>query len=469
MKITTFGAAGEVTGSCYLVETGQARVLVDFGMHQGGRAEWQRNLTMPPIEPTRLDAVVVTHAHIDHVGRLPMLWRSGYRGPIYATQATCELTALMLRDSAHIQEADARRANERRQRIGMAPIEPLYTINDVEPLLNLLKPVSYDQPKEVARGTVCRWVEAGHILGSASIEMRVAAMGPRPARTVVFSGDLGPSGMPLLRDPTHLHNADLVFLESTYGDRDHRSREATVAEFETIVKAVVWDRQRLLIPAFAVGRSQTLVYHLAALVRAGRSPRFPVFVDSPMASEAFDLYRRSSSLFDEEARAIMSAGDSPLDMTGLSLVRTSEESKRLNSLDGACVIIAASGMCTGGRILHHLRHGLWRRGVHIMIAGYQAAGSLGRQLVDGASMVKIMGDQIAVRAKVHTLGGFSAHAGQTELLAWAASFKGGSPDGGWPRFALTHGEDMPRTALSDKLIELGVQTTLPQMGSTIEV
>ncbi len=476
MRIHTFGAAGEVTGSCTLVETGQARVLIDMGMHQGGCAQWQQNLELPPIELARLDAVVITHAHIDHVGRLPMLVRAGYKGPIYATPATCELAGIMLRDAGMIQEIDAARASARRERAGLGPVQPLYTRADVDPALALFKPVPYDQAREVARGVSARFTEAGHILGSASIHLHIGAMGPRPERNLVFSGDLGPKHMPLLREPEPPRfangaggggsgGADLVLLESTYGDRNHRPLEGTLDEFRAIVHDAVWARQRVLIPAFAVGRTQQMVYHLGSLVRSGSLPRFPVVVDSPMAVEAFALYKRYSALFDEDAAAIFDEGHHPLVIPDLDLVRDSERSRFYNTREGAAVIIAASGMCTGGRILHHLRHHLWKRDTRVVIAGYQAHGSLGRQLVDGANAVRIMGDTIAVRARIHTLGGFSAHAGRDELLAWADTFR--KPDGTWPRFVLNHGEPAPRAALALALRERGATVHEPRWGEAI--
>ncbi|MGD9689822.1 MAG: MBL fold metallo-hydrolase [Phycisphaerales bacterium] len=476
MRIQVFGAAGEVTGSCTLIETGQSRVLIDYGMHQGGRDDWQRNFEALPIECERLDAVILTHAHIDHIGRVPLLTRCGYRGPIYATSATCELAVIMLRDAGNLQVADAARASSRRERMGLPPVAPLYTPEDVEPVLGLLKPVEYDRTIDVARGVRARWVEAGHILGSASVELTVAAMGPRPKRTIVFSGDVGPKGMALLRDPAPPSKADLVFLESTYGDRDHRSREATIEELQEIVKNGVWARQKVLIPAFAVGRSQALVYHLGSLERTGRVPKFPICVDSPMAVSAFEVYARHARLYDRAAAELFEAGHEPLAPDGLRLISRAEESKALNTLRGGLVVIAASGMCTGGRILHHLRHNLWKRETSVVIVGYQAHGSLGRRLVDGADTVRIFGDTVAVRARVHTLGGLSAHAGQTELLEWAEHFRGGglnesasrAGNEGWPRFVLNHGEPAPRAALAARLRERGVARVLePMRGDVI--
>lgn len=466
MKLHFHGAAGEVTGSCTLVDTAAARVLVDFGMHQGSDLADRRNRRLPaPLASggaKRLNAVVLTHAHIDHIGRLPLLPREGYRGPIWCTRPTAALAAILLRDSAKIQEEDAAKLLRRRRRAGRDHVTPLYTSAEVEQVLPLLRTVEYDAATEVADGVRVRMVDAGHILGAASVELTIDAP---VKRTIVFSGDLGPRGMPLMRDPTTLLDADLVVLESTYGDRDHRSFDRTLAEFESIIKDAVWDREKVLIPSFAVGRAQQLVYQLGILSRGNRVPVFPVFLDSPMAIEALDLHRRYLDFLDADTRKAAAAGQQPLYPENLTLTPTPDDSRRLNDLEGAAVIIAGSGMCTGGRILHHLRHNVWRKGVHVMIVGYQPSGSRGRQLVDKAPAIRIWGDPIAVRAEIHTLGGFSAHAGQSGLLEWTSHFKGANP-----RFLLNHGEDKPRAALASALAQrFGFNVQAPGLGETIEL
>lgn len=467
MKITFYGAAGEVTGSASLLETDRARVLVDFGLHQGGLSERTRNEQFPPLEPSRLNSVIVTHGHIDHIGRLPMLPSRGFRGPIFATAPTCELTEIMLEDSAELQESEARRATQKRARMGRGPVVPLYRREDAARVVPMLKPVAYGQVVEVAPGVTARWTDAGHILGSASIEVR-ARDADGPERTIVWSGDIGHAPAPMLRDPTQPGPAaDLVIMESTYGDRDHRSMDATIEEFERIVHDAVWNKRKLLVPAFAVGRTQLILYHLGRMVRTGKLPRFPIYVDSPMAAAAVKLYGKYHREFDEEARALMADGVGVLDMPGLRFVASSDESRALNDRSGPMVIIAGSGMCTGGRILHHLRHGLWRRDVSVLIVGFQSAGSLGRQLVEKAQRVRIYRETIAVRATVHTIGGLSAHAGRTELLAWAASACGGPAK---PRIVLTHGEDRPRAALAQDLHERhGLDCVRPMWGQSISL
>ncbi|MEK6703740.1 MAG: MBL fold metallo-hydrolase [Planctomycetota bacterium] len=468
MQLSFFGAAGEVTGSCYLLETDRARIVVDFGMHQGGRDEWRRNLTFPPLRPESLNAVLVTHAHIDHIGRLPLLPKHGYTGPIYATEATRDFIPIMLNDSGRLQESDAARTNFRFAREGRPPIEPLYTEADAQLVPPLVKSVKQGNSVEVAPGIRARWFDAGHMLGSASIEVTVQEKGV--TKVIVFSGDIGHKGTAILRDPEPPPAADIVILESTYGDRDHRPMPQTIEEFTGIIMKAVWDKERVLVPAFAVGRCQQLVYHLAELRRSNRVPAFPVFVDSPMAALAFEVYRKHVELYDAEAVALLDSGGTPLSMPDLKVISAAEDSKKLNSNFGCNIIVAPSGMCTGGRILHHLRHNVWRKGVHILIVGYQSHGSIGRQLVEGAETIRIMGDTVVVRAQVHTLNGFSGHAGQTELLSWATAVKGASPAKTPPKFILTHGEDMPRETLANKLTGIfGATPNRPKWGDSIDL
>lgn len=463
MRVQIFGAAGEVTGSCYLIETDRARVLVEFGLHQGGQDAEKLNRRMPPIRARELDAVVLTHAHLDHSGRLPQLVREGYAGAIHATHATCDLCDILLRDAAHLQEIDAERANRRRMRRGGRLEQPLYTSADVERTLPLFKGVAYGEWREVAPGVTCRWHDAGHILGSASVEMRCVDKGA--TRTIVFSGDIGPRGAPLLRNPSTFERADLVFLESTYGDRDHRPIEDTLDEFVSIVHDARTPQGKVLIPAFAVGRTQQLLYYIGALRRDGRIPDPVVYMDSPMAISTTELYCRHRDLFDAEALALLEREDSCLRFPGLRVARSPEESMRINALGDGVIVLSASGMCTGGRILHHLKHNLWKDETHVVIAGFQARGTLGRRLVDGQQSVSIMGEKIRVRAKIHTLGGFSAHAGQSELVQWLAPMR----DSG-PRVCLTHGEEGPRRALAERVrAEHRLDADLPGYGEVIDL
>ncbi|MEX2219073.1 MAG: MBL fold metallo-hydrolase [Phycisphaerales bacterium] len=458
MRLTFYGAAGEVTGSCYLLETDRARVLIDFGLHQGEQEA--RNRRPPPLNAPALDAVILTHAHLDHSGLMPLLGPAGYAGRVHATPATIDLTRVLLYDSAKLQEADAERAT-RRGSADLPPIEPLYGLAEVDALLAMLSPLPYWEEREVAPGVAAKLVDAGHILGSASVELTVTEKGRR--LKVVFSGDLGPRGAPLVRDPTELHETDVLILESTYGDRDHRSRAATIEELEGIAAGALGNRSKVLVPAFAIGRTQDLIYELGKLHRAGRF-RSQVFVDSPMATEATALYARHHTLLDGETRSIINGGESPLRFPGLEFVKTAQESKRLNGIDGGAVVIAGSGMCTGGRIVHHLKHGLPKPETEVVIVGFQAEGTNGRRLVNGQKVINLMGEPVPVKARIHTLGGLSAHAGQSGLVAWAQNF---NPR---PRVFLTHGENKARAALAEKLKSLlGVDAAMPGYGEAVEL
>lgn len=464
MKVTLHGASGgEVTGSAYLIQTKSANVLLDFGMFQGaGNVE---NLNHLPDEEVvrKLDAVVLTHAHLDHCGRLPLLTRAGYAGPVYATPATIELTDLVLRDSAHVQQADADRENRRRARKGKPPVEPLYTQEDAEKVRPLCRELPYDQPVPVASGVTVRAVEAGHILGSASIEVALEEDGKK--RVVVFSGDLGPRGAPLHRDPVPFGHADVVFMESTYGDRNHRSLAETAVEARGVFGKAVAARGKLLMPVFAIGRTQLILYLLAGAFQRGTLPRFPIYIDSPMAIEATNIYARHTELFDDEALAMYQSGELRGNLDTVTYCRTADESRALNDLGGPMLIMAGAGMCNGGRILHHLRHNLANPATGVIFVGYQGQGSLGRLIIDRVKTVTIFGERIPVKASVHTLGGLSAHAGQDDLLNWFASVAPSKP-----RLILTHGEDKARKPLARLIRDRhGIAAELPKSGQTIEI
>ena len=464
MKITPLGAAGgEVTGSCYHVETDQSRILVDCGLFQGGRKTEALNRSPLGDEARHLDAVLLTHAHLDHVGRLPLLIRSGYRGPILATQATIELAGLVLHDAAKIQAQDAERRNRHLQRAGDPPQAPLYTQEDVEAALRLFQPIPYGKRFPVADGIEAIYLEAGHMLGSASIQLWVTENGK--TKVVVFSGDLGPRGVPILKDSESFSEADLVFLESTYGDRDHRSRESTVAEFTGIVQAAVREKGKILVPTFAIGRAQGLIHMLACLMEEKSIPSFPVYLDSPMAIEASRIYIQHPELYDDDLLEYLRGRPFSTDFTNVIMTASAEESKRINEQPGPLLVLAGSGMCNAGRILHHLRNNLWQPGSHVLIVGYQGHGTLGRQLVDGEKVVSIFGEKIAVRAQIHTLGGFSAHAGQSDLLKWFEPMAAKRP-----RVALVHGEDPQRRALAQRLSERHeIHAHLPLMGEPLAI
>lgn len=473
MRITLFGAAGEVTGSCYLVETDRARVLVDFGLFQGNHNAAEKNEARPAIDAPALHAVVLSHAHIDHVGRMPLLPKMGYRGRIFATAATCELAKLLLEDTAELQENDAARTNRKNAERGIhSEVKPLYTVKDIPPVLSMLESVGYDKAKEIAPGVTVRFTDAGHILGSASIELTCVDSGGMK-KVAVFSADIGQHGSALLKDPqpptTEGVTPDVVILESTYGDRDHRGVNETVDEFAEILKAAIWDKEKVLIPSFAVGRSQTLIYHIGEMIRGGRVPGFQTYLDSPLAVDATKLYEKYFCLMDAETRGLLRDGINPLVSPRVVPTPTADASRQLNDMRGGMVVIAGSGMCNGGRILHHFAHNLYKRDVRVIIAGFQPQGGLGRRLVEKAESVRIFGDEVPVRAQVHTLGGFSAHTGQSGLVEWAGYFR---PRVGkaLPKLVLTHGEDMQRGKLRDKLLDAyGWTAACPGFGDRIEV
>jgi metallo-beta-lactamase family protein len=463
MKITPIGAAGgEVTGSCYSVQTESARILVDCGLFQGGKQS--EALNKPPLSPNRqCDAVLLTHGHLDHTGRLPLLAKMGYTGPVFGTPATLDMTGLILRDSARLQVADNDRKNRKLMRAGKPLQGPLYTPENAEEIIARLRPVPYQRPFDAAPGIRAVWAESGHMLGSASIQLLVEEDGK--TKRVVFSGDLGPRSALMLREYEPFKEADLVFLESTYGGRDHRSFAETVAEFERIVIEAVQSGGKILVPTFAVGRAQLIMLLLAQMFRAEKVKPFPIFLDSPMAIEATNIYAKHKDIFDEEMTKFIS--DRPLraDLKSLKLTPTANESRAINDVTGACLVMAGAGMCNAGRIVHHLKANLWKPSTHVLIVGYQGQGSLGRLLVDGRKEVKIFGETVAVKAKIHTLGGFSAHAGQTDLLHWFSVIAPSKP-----RVILTHGEDDQRAALA-KMIQtkFRLPSKSPAMGEVIEL
>jgi metallo-beta-lactamase family protein len=464
MKITVHGAGGgEVTGSAYLLETQSAKVLVDCGLFQGASKAENHNRLPKKGAFNKLDAVILTHAHLDHTGRLPLLTRAGYTGPIYATPATIDVAQLILKDSAHLQKADVERENRRRARQGKEAIKPLYEKPDVEQLQPLYQPLKYDEPTQIAPGIVVRAVEAGHMLGSTSIEMTVEEGGQK--KVIVFSGDLGPRGAPLHRDPVPFKHADFVFMESTYGDRDHASLEKTAIETREIVRRAVEANGKILVPTFAVGRTQLLLYLLAGAFHRRMLAPFPIYIDSPMAIEATELYRKHTELFDDEALAMHRSGELRENLESVHFCPTANDSRALNDVTGPCLIMAGAGMCTGGRILHHFRYNLARPNTTVVIVGYQGHGSLGRMLVDKKKTVRIFGETIPVRASVHTFGGLSGHAGQSDLMRWLGTLAPSKP-----RVFLTHGEARGRDPLSQIISDrYNLPVHKPGMLETIDI
>jgi metallo-beta-lactamase family protein len=464
MNITLHGAAGgEVTGSAYYVQTESANVLVDCGMFQGSNRIENFNRLPSQLGVDTLNAVILTHAHLDHTGRLPILAKMGYRGPVYGTPATLKVTDIILRDSAHLHMADVERENRKRTKRGQPLLPFLYEKEDVDRLRPLFTDFPYDTPTEIAPGLSFRAVEAGHMLGSASLEMSVLERGKKTV--VIFSGDLGPRGAPLHKDPTPFKTADLVFLESTYGDRHHRSLYESAEQTRQLIREAVEAKAKILVPAFAVGRTQLLLYLLAGAFQRRELPPFPVYIDSPMAIEATRLYAKHTELFDEEALAMHRSGELRANLESVKFSQTAEDSKALNDTPGPMMIIAGAGMCNGGRILHHLRHNLSIPGTLVLIVGFQSHGSLGRMLVDGKTSVKMFGEEVPVNAKVHTIGGLSGHADQADLLHWFDTLAPCRP-----RVILTHGEDRARQAFAKLLREkYQLRAERPALGDSIEV
>lgn len=470
MKIRFFGAAGEVTGSCTLVDTGEVRFLVDCGMFQGGRearAKNQRALDFG-FDVRQLDFVLLTHAHIDHSGLLPRLAVLGFRGPIYATSATVDLLGVLLPDSAHIQEKESewQLRHQRRRGGGERSVQaPLYTVAQAQTCLGLLQPTTYGQRIEPAPGIGVTFHDAGHILGSAWLEVRVETAGR--ARRLVFSGDIGMRDRPVLNDPEKgVDGADLLLIESTYGDRLHRPMPETEDEIVAAIGRTWACHGNLVIPSFAVGRTQEIIYILADLVRRERIAPVKIYVDSPMANEATRITLAHPALLDSETHALLEWVEAHPHKVKLEFVADVEASRALNDIRSGAIILSASGMCDAGRIKYHLRENLPRSECSVLIAGFQAAGTLGRRLVDGARMARIFGEPVPVRARIYTVGGLSAHADQAGLLDWLGGFRSA------PRHTcVVHGEASASAAFAEAIhAQLGWDhVMLPQQGDSLEL
>lgn len=457
MRVRFHGAAGEVTGSMHEVEAAGHRVVLDCGMVQGSPEAEARNLDGFPFEPSTVDALVLSHAHIDHIGRVPLMVKRGFEGPIYAQRATADLMPVMLNDAAGIAEGEARRANKHRRK-GEPEAVPLYTKDDVRIALRNVRPIPYDLRTEILPGVQMQYREAGHILGSAVVELWA------DGRKLVFSGDIGPKGTPILRDPAVVDEADLVLMESTYGDRLHRDRIETIKELGGILDDAWREGGCVLIPAFAVGRTQELLYWFARHWDDWKMARWQIFLDSPMAAKVVGVYNRHHELFDAEARRVWNGKSDPFHLPNLRYTETQDESEAINRIERGLIVIAGSGMANAGRILHHFRHRLHRKQTHVVFVGYQAEGTLGRRLVDGAKWVRIHGRDVRVGAQRHTVGGLSAHTDQAGLMEWYGQFKGRPP------VALVHGEDKAREGLAGEISQaFGVTATLARPGMVLDV
>lgn len=463
MEIEFFGAAGEVTGSCHILRIQGRTVLLDCGLIQGSRKDEARNSDPFPFDAASVDAVVLSHAHLDHCGRLPLLLKRGFRGPVFAQEASCELATILLADAANLEERDAEYQSRKLGR----HVKPLYSVAEAEAVVRQMQGRKYRQKFKVVPGLEVCFRDAGHILGSCSVELQLEEDGV--TRTIVFSGDLGQYDTPILNDPECVPEADLVVMESTYGGRLHREREQTVQEIGEIIGAAQSRQGNILIPAFAIGRTQEVLYLMARHYEEWGLARFHVFLDSPMAIEASKVYWENAHLHDEEAKLLRQANGSMAMLPNLKLSRTTEDSMAINRIRSGAIIIAGSGMCNGGRIVHHLKHNLGEARNQVLIVGYQAFGTLGRKLVDGFETVRIHGEEVPVRARIHTVGGLSAHGDQEDLARWYGCMGRPAPAPSPPVY-LVHGEREAQTLFMKHLqSRFNTAVHLPEKGQRLDL
>jgi metallo-beta-lactamase family protein len=457
MKIKFMGAARTVTGSCYIIETQGRRFAIDCGMHQGNTEMEKRNLDVDIYEPDKIEFFLITHAHIDHSGLLPRMVQKGFHGRIYTTAPTKDLIEIMLLDSAHIQEMEAEWKNKKLLRWGRKQVWPLYMVKDALATYPLLEARSYDEPFSPFPGMQINFKDAGHILGSALVELWVEENGS-PSK-LVFSGDIGRPAQLLVKDASIVRNADFLFLESTYGDRDHKNEEDSLNELAGAIAYSHGHGEKVIIPAFALERTQEIIYSLHLLSKDGRLPRdMPVYLDSPLAIQAMGIFRQHPEYFDQSTRDLLTKGEDPLSLPHLHFTVTVQESMAINNFKGPAVIISASGMADAGRIKHHLKHTIWRRGTSIVFVGFQAQGTIGRKIVDGAEKIRLFHEEVAVQAKVYTINGFSAHAGQSQILEWLSHFEKGNM-----QVFLVHGEYSAQQTLADLIRKrFGFKVLIPE-------
>lgn len=463
MRLRFLGAAHTVTGSCYMLEVQDSKILIDCGMFQGSKRIKELNREDFSFDPAELDAVLLTHAHVDHCGLIPKLCKDGFKGPVYATKTTCDLAQIMLPDSAHIQEADTKLRNRKGLRSGAEPVNPLYTIEDAMKALQHFRSVSYQEEFPVTDHIRVVYRDAGHIIGSAIIEIFATEDGK--TTKLVFSGDLGQPAQPIIKDPSTIRGADFLVVESTYGDRVHQmyDKESALAE---IVNDTMDRGGNLIIPAFAVGRTQTLLYYFYKLWKAGRIDDVPIILDSPLAIAATRIFVQNCQDFDNETLALLDRDGKLPQMPQLRICKTAAESQALNSSESSAIILSASGMADAGRILHHLKHNLWRPESTILFAGYQAEGSLGRRIVDGMKRVRVMGEEIAVRATIKVLDGFSAHADSNQLIQWISCIENPKP----AKIFIVHGEATAQEALKTNILsEMGIESYIPFRGDVANI
>jgi metallo-beta-lactamase family protein len=469
MRVTFAGAAKTVTGSCFLVETDNTSFIIDCGIHQGKSEETALNRLPFPFSISDIDFMLLTHAHIDHSGRIPRLYKEGFDKPIYTTRATAQLCEIMLPDSGHIQEMEAEWQKKKKKRAGGPIEEPMYTMQDAIESCKLFSTVSYDQEFSPASDVRVVMRDAGHILGSAILEIFIKENNDKEIK-VVFSGDLGNRNIPIMRDPAIIDGADYLIIESTYGDRLHQVNGDSIESFVRIIEETIEKGGNVVIPSFAVGRTQEVIYELNKEEEKYRDHRTkfmstPVYVDSPMAISATKVFRDNTDCFDEEAKEYIRNGDNPLDFENLNFTETAMESRALNTDEQSKIIISASGMCDAGRIKHHLKHNLWRKDSTVIFVGYQAVGTLGRRIVDGAKKVRIFDEEIAVNATIKNIEGFSGHADRDGLLQWISAM-----DKKPAKIILVHGDEEVIESFK-KTIEdnFGIDTYIPSLDETVEL
>lgn len=458
-QIQFFGATGEVTGSFHVVRTGSHTVVLECGLIQGNSEDEDRNREPLPVPIEEIDAVILSHAHIDHSGRVPLLYKNGYRGPVYAHTATRALCEIMLPDAGYLNEKDAEYENRKRRGKGKPYVHPLYTLEDAEHCIALFQTLDYEEPREIVPGLTLTYYDAGHILGSCIVKLTARSQGVD--KNIVFSGDLGFRDSPVMNDAVRLSHADVVLMESTYGDRRHRPFAETMDELTDVFETARAQKGNILIPAFTVGRTQDLLYLMAENYDRWQLDDWQIYLDSPMGIDATKVYSRYRELYG--AKLFGPASHLPK-LPNFFTSKTPEESMRINDIESGAIVIAGSGMMSGGRIRHHLKNNVWRNECHLVIVGYQAHGTLGRRIVDGADTIKLWGHDYRVRIQVHTIGGLSAHADQSDLIDWYAAF-----DNRPPAF-LIHGETYAQRELADKMrAELGARVTIAEHGQTVDV
>lgn len=458
MKIEFYGAAGCVTGSCHVLKIRDKTVLLDCGMFQG-KDEKERGNEKFSFNPQEVDYVILSHAHIDHSGRIPLLYKLGFRGRVICTEATKDLCSVMLADSGHIQQMETEWENRKRTRRGLDLLEPLYDAETAMLSMKQFTGYPYDKWIHLFDGFRVRFRDAGHLLGSAIIEIAFKDDKGEKEKTLVYTGDLGNINIPLIKDPTTVDYGDYLIMETTYGDRLHKSISSEFSELADIIKETFRRGGNVIIPSFAVGRAQEVLYAINKFIENSELKNISVYVDSPLSAESTEIYNKHSYAFDEDAAALIKRGDNPLNFKGLTFVKSAEESARLNKKQSGAVIISASGMCEAGRIKHHLKHNLWRKECSVVFVGYQAEGTLGRSIVDGAHKVKIFGEEIAVNAKIYNFEGLSGHADRMGLLDWLQSFKS-KPE----KIFLVHGDKEARESFNELLHSKGYNSSVMQLG-----